>query len=197
MMKAVPEGVQARSGSLFEGFQVRVKISLYFAIFLSLPVILSQAYAFIRPALRIKEDNTFRMYLLGGFFLLAGSLAFTHFTMPHLINALQAFVPGTDSLQVEKEADILPYITTILTIYLGFSIVFQAPLVVFLTIVQDFVEPTIYTENRKWVIVILMILCAMFSPPDLMSMGLLFTPLYILFEVAIILGKFLAPKKSE
>jgi sec-independent protein translocase protein TatC len=196
MMKAIPEGVKAESGTLFEGFQVRVKISLYFAIFLSLPVIITQIYGFVRPALRLKEDNTFRIYIYGGFILLAGSLAFTHFTMPHLVGALQGFIPGTEDIKVETRADILPYITTMLTIYLGFSICFQAPLIVFLTIVQDFVEAKVYTENRKWVIVILMILCAMFSPPDLMSMGMLFAPLYILFELAIIFGRLLARKRA-
>lgn len=195
MMKAIPSDVTARSGTLFEGFQVRIKISLYFAIFLSLPIIITQLYGFVRPALRVKEDSTFRMYIFGGFLLLTISLTFTHFTMPHLITALQSFVPGTEDLKVEKEADILPYITTILTIYLGFAICFQAPLIVFLTIVQDFVEAKVYTENRKWVVVILMILCAMFSPPDLLSMVMLFTPLYLLFEIAIILGRFLTRKK--
>lgn len=195
LMSAVPDDVQARSGGPLNGFSVRVQISIYVGIFFSLPVIIHQIYGFVRPALRVKEDNTFRMYLFGGFFLLMGAISFTHYILPHLINALNSFVP--QERQVLIQADINEYIKTILTIYLGFSIVFQVPLVVFLTIVQDFVEAKVYTENRKWVVILLLILCAMFSPPDIQSQLMLFTPLYLLFEVAIILGRLLAPKKKE
>jgi len=194
IMSAVPDNVQARAGGVIDGFQVRVKLALYFGVFCGLPVIIHQSYGFVRPALRLKEDGAFRMYLIGGFILLAGALTFTHITLPHLIKAFNSFVP--QSRQVLIQADIKAYIDTILTIYLGFSIVFQVPLVVFLTIVQGFVEASVYTENRKWVVVVLLILCAMFSPPDIQSQFLLFVPLYTLFEVAILLGKLLGPKKQ-
>jgi sec-independent protein translocase protein TatC len=117
--------------------------------------------------------------------LLLIAFYFTYSFLPFLIENLQAFSPEG----VEVEADVMPYISTILTIYLGFSILFQIPLIIFLTIVQGIVELKTYTENRKWVVVILLILCAVFSPPDLASQIIIFIPLYTLFEISLLVSR--------
>ena len=186
-MSAVPHQIQARAGSLLDPFWMKMKIGVYVGAFFSLPFVCQQAYAFVRPALRKKEDQSVRLYLWGGFILLIGAIAFTHTILPHLINALHAFIPQTRDVLIQ--ADIADYIQHILTFYLGFSILFQVPLVVFLSIAQEFVEAKVYTENRKWVVVILLVLCAIFSPPDVQSMFVLFLPLYSLFEMSVLLGR--------
>jgi sec-independent protein translocase protein TatC len=193
LMTSVPQEIQARTDSLIGPFKMKVNIGLYFGAFLALPFMIFQGYAFVRPALRVKEDNTFKIFIGGGFFLLAGAIAFTHSILPYLIQALYTFVP--QSRDVLIEADINHYISLILTIYLGFSILFQVPLVVFLSIFQGFVESRVYRENRKWVVVILLILCAIFSPPNVESMVLLFLPLYSLFEISVLLGHFLHQRR--
>lgn len=190
VMSGVPDDVQSRSGNPLDGFQVKMTIGTYFGLFLSLPFIAYQIYAFIRPALKAKEDRTALLYLVGGFLLVLGAITFTHFSLPHLIGALLSFLPDIGVIQ----ADILDYVSTILTIYLGFAIVFQIPLLVFLSILQGFVSPEVYAKNRRWVIVILLILCAIFSPPDFQSQLLIFFPLYTLFEVALLLGRLMRKK---
>jgi sec-independent protein translocase protein TatC len=189
LMTAVPENVQARTDSLIDPFVMKISIASYVGAFLSLPFVLFQAYAFVRPALKPHEDNSIRMFLGGGFFLLLGAIAFTHSILPYLIKALYTFVP--QNLDVLIEADIKSYTSMILTVYLGFSILFQVPLVVFLSIAQDFVDSMVYRENRKWVVVILLVLCAVFSPPNVESMVLLFVPLYLLFEISVLLGRWI------
>lgn len=193
-MTAVPEQVQARSGTLFEPFLMKIEIGTKFGIFFSLPFIIYQAYAFARPALRPHEDSTIRMYIGGGFVLLMGAMAFTHTILPYLINALYSFVPQSRDILIQ--ADIKDYITKILTIYLGFSILFQIPLIVFLSVAQGFVESSVYREHRKWVVVILLVLCAVFSPPNVESMVLLFFPLYALFELSVLFGHFFNRRRS-
>jgi sec-independent protein translocase protein TatC len=189
-MSGVPEDIQRRSGNPLDGFKVSMTIATYFGLFLSLPFAAYQVYAFIRPALQSREDNTALLYLFGGFILILGAITFTHFSLPHLIGALLSFLPEIGVIQ----ADILDYVSTILTIYLGFAIVFQIPLLVFLSILQGFVAPEVYSQNRRWVVVILLILCAIFSPPDFQSQLLIFFPLYTLFELALLLGRLLRKK---
>lgn len=186
-MTAVPSDVQARTDSLIDPFMMKISIATYFGAFLSLPFILFQAYSFVRPALKTHEDSSIRIFLGGGFFLLIGAIAFTHSVLPFLIKALYAFVPQNRDVLIE--ADIKSYTSMILTVYLGFSILFQVPLVVFLSIAQGFVDSLVYRENRKWVVVILLVLCAVFSPPNVESMVLLFIPLYALFEISVLLGR--------
>ena len=188
-MTAVPADVQARTDSLVGPFFMKLSIGTYVGAFLALPFILYQAYAFVRPALKPHEDSSVRIFLGGGFFLLLGALAFTHSVLPFLVKALYTFVP--QSRDVLIEADIKDYISMILTVYLGFSILFQVPLVVFLSIAQGFVDSLVYRENRKWVVVILLVLCAVFSPPNVESMIMLFIPLYALFEISVLLGRWL------
>jgi sec-independent protein translocase protein TatC len=191
-MSAVPEDIDARAGSLLDPFWMKMRIGGYVGTFCSLPVLCHQAYAFIRPALKQKEDQSIRIYLFGGFFLLIGAIAFTHSILPYLVNALYGFIPQTREVLIQ--ADINDYIQHILTFYLGFSILFQVPLVVFLSIAQDFVDHTVYTENRKWVVVILLVLCAIFSPPNVESMFVLFIPLYTLFEASVLLGRLMGKR---
>jgi sec-independent protein translocase protein TatC len=189
-MSGVPDHIQRRSGNPLDGFRVSLTIGTYFGIFLSLPFIAYQIYSFIRPALKAKEDKTALLYLFGGFVLVIGAITFTHFSLPHLIGALLSFLPSIEVIH----ADILDYVSTILTIYLGFAIVFQVPLLVFLSILQGFVSPQVYANNRRWIIVILLILCAIFSPPDFQSQLLIFIPLYTLFELALLMGRLMKRK---
>jgi len=195
VLKPIPPEVQKRTGELLEGFQTRITVSIYFGVFFSLPFIAHQIYAFIRPALRIKEDRTVRLYLFLGYLLMTVAIVFVHLILAHIIDAFNSYVPLKS--QVNIQADIGNYTRGILTIYLGFAIVFQVPLIVFLSLMQDFVDIKVYTEHRKWVIVVLLILSAMFSPPDLQSMFLLFVPIYSLFELALILGRLFSPKKQD
>ncbi|MBF0198802.1 MAG: twin-arginine translocase subunit TatC [Planctomycetes bacterium] len=190
LMSSVPEYVIEKADGLFDGFMLKVKLALYFAVFCSLPVITYQGYKFIRPALKIKEDSTVKIYLALGFFLLCGALFFAHSVLPFMVEVLLSFQPE----DITTQADILSYSTTIMTIYLGFAIIFQVPLVVFLTIMQGFVEADFYRSHRKIVVVLLMVLCAIFSPPDLASLLILFCPLYALFEGAVLLGSIMKGK---
>jgi len=166
-------------------------IATYFGLFLSLPFIVHQIYAFVSPALKKHEDRTAKLYLFLGFFLILGAIAFTHLSLPHMIGALLSFLPEIGVVQ----ADILDYVSTILTIYLGFAIVFQVPLLVFISILQGFVDSKVYSRNRRWVIVILLTLAAIFSPPDLQSQLIIFFPLYTLFEVALLLGRIMRSRR--
>jgi len=192
IMSAVPEGIALNNFTMTGPFFMRIKLAFFTGLFFSLPVITWQAYAFIRPALKNEEDNTAKIFIFGGYILLVLALVFTYHALPFLIKSLLSWAPE----QVENEADILKYVSNLLTIYVGFSMLFQVPLIILLTIVKGFVDVSFYTSNRKWVIVILLTLCAIFTPPDVFSQLLVFFPLYALFELALLLGRMLSGRKS-
>lgn len=190
-MSGVPEDVQTRSGDLVDGFKISISLATHFGIFFTLPVFTYQVYAFVRPALRSKEDRAMKVFLGGAFALVFFAVAFTHQVLPHLVLALLEFLPEG----VLVQADILSYLSVILTLYLGFAIVFQFPLVVFVSIVMEMVDAKVYRENRRWVVVVMLVLCAIFSPPDIQSQLLIFTPLYLLFEFALLAGALLRKRR--
>lgn len=193
IMSAVPEGLKTYTLDPFDGFILRMKIAFYFSVYIALPVLAFQVYGFIRPALRNKEDKTARIFIFGAFVLLSTALGFTHLVMPYLMESLLSFSPPNS----QALPDAAKWVSRLLTIYLGFSILFQVPLVILLSIAMDFVEASFYKLHRKWVIVILLILCAIFSPPDLGSQILIFIPLYVLFELAILVGSFWRKKRCS
>lgn len=186
LMHAIPEGMNHRIGNLTDPFLLKLKLSFYVAIFFSLPIGTYQTYCFVRPALEEKENRFAKRFIGFGFVLLIFALLFTYYFLPFFIKNLLSFAPEG----IEKEADVMPYISTILSIYLGFAILFQLPLMIYLSIIQGFVKISTYRENRKWVIVILLTLCAIFSPPDVLSQLLIFIPLYLMFELTLLAGRF-------
>lgn len=185
LISAIPDSVNQRIGTLTDPFFLKIKLSIYAAVFFSLPVMTWQAYGFIRPALKTRSDKVARAFIGASFILLLFAFSFTYKFLPILVENLLAFSPEG----VETEADVMPYVSTILTVYLGFAILFQLPLIIFLTIIQDVVSRQTYEQNRKWVVVILLILCAIFSPPDLASQVIIFIPLYALFEITLLISR--------
>lgn len=184
IMSALPEGVAQKNFTLFGPFLMRMKLALYFGLFMSLPFLSYQAYAFVKPALRVKE-NRFAVFFLGGaWVLLVIAFAFTYTALGFFVDSLLSWTPEG----VVNEADVNTFISDFLAIYIGFALLFQIPLVIFLTVAQGFVEASFYRENRRWVIVILLTLCAIFTPPDVTSQIVVFIPIYALFELATWLG---------
>lgn len=187
ILMSVPDEITRKCFDLPGHFILMVKLSVYFGIFFSLPVMTWQAYGFVQPALRSAENNFVKTVIFLGWLLLLTGLAFTHFALPLMIETLL----GTWSFEgVVNEADILKYTSFILTIYLGFSILFQLPLLIFLSIITGLVDANFYSENRKIGIIALMLLCAIFTPPDVFSLFLVFFPVYLLFESSIFCGRF-------
>lgn len=185
LMRTIPAGVIQYNESLFGPFVLRTKIAVYFGIFFSLPVYTQQAYLFIRPALKRPEDSFARALIFLAWALLLMSLAFTSLLLPYFITALLSWTPEG----VRNFANVNIYIDTFLAIYLGFSILFQVPLVIYLTIRNGFVSAEYYASHRKWVIVITLALAAIFTPPDVLSQIIVSIPIYALFEAALLLGR--------
>ena len=184
LMNALPEGVAQKNFSLFGPFMMRLKLSFYFGLFFSLPILAYQGYAFVKPALKLKENKFAMMFLFGGWLLLLTAITFTYQALSFFVESLLSWSPEG----VVNEAEITHFISDFLTIYLGFAILFQIPLVIFLLIGQGLISAKTFKENRRWVVVILLILCALFTPPDPISQIAVFIPIYALFELAIFLG---------
>ena len=85
VMHAIPHGIKKMITNPIAGFYLQMQISIYFAVYCSLPVITHQVYGFIRPALRPREDRTVRIFLGISFFLLTLALIFSHEVLPFLI----------------------------------------------------------------------------------------------------------------
>lgn len=166
-----------------EAFTVKIKVALFFGLFAASPVVLYQVWKFVAPGLTARE---LRWVLpitaaLTGFFIMGAAFCF-FLVVPIAVQFLMAF--GTDSLV--PLISVSRYISFVGWMTLGFGVVFEFPVVVFLLGRMGVVSAAGLRARRKIIIVVILIVSAIITPsPDVFSQLLLAGPLYVLFELSV------------
>lgn len=171
-----------------EGFTTYMRVSLFTGIALAMPVILYEVYAYVDPALRPKERRF--LLTLGPFVLLlfVGGMAFCYFLLlPNAINFLFTF--GSDVFEAAPRAS--EYISFVTTFILGVGLVFEMPVIIFAVTRVGLVKRSWLAKQRRYVFLMVFILGAIITPtPDPFNQSLVAIPMYLLFEVGMLLSRF-------
>ncbi len=175
-------GLELKFISVSEGFMAHIKIALLGGLIIASPVICWQLMSFILPALYKHERKVFYMLLFFSVVLFVVGIAFAYFGVLRLaLNALLFTFSG--ELVPEITADY--YISFVLKFLLPFGIVFEIPLFVYFLTKVGIIKPEHLRKNRKYVILVILILAAMLTPPDIISQLMLAAPMYLLYEISI------------
>lgn len=175
-------GLELKFISVSEGFMAHIKIALLGGLIIASPVICWQLMSFILPALYKHERKVFYMLLFFSVVLFVAGIAFAYFGVLRLaLNALLFTFSG--ELVPEITADY--YISFVLKFLLPFGIVFEIPLFVYFLTKVGIIKPEHLRKNRKYVILVILILAAMLTPPDIISQLMLAAPMYLLYEISI------------
>lgn len=178
--------------SLPEAFLTYVKVSLFSGAFITFPFLAVQVWKFIAPGLYKNEQNTFIKFLIATPFLfLLGAVFAYYFIIPNAWNFfLQFETPASaTALPIQLEARISEYLSMTLQLLFAFGICFQLPLVLVLLAQIGIVSADLLSKSRRYAILIILIVSAILTPPDVLSMIGLAVPLCILYELAIYLVK--------
>jgi sec-independent protein translocase protein TatC len=171
-----------------EGFTTYMRVSLFTGIALAMPVILYEIYAYVDPALRPKERRF--LLTLGPFVLLlfVGGMAFCYFLLlPNAINFLFTF--GSDVFEAAPRAS--EYISFVTTFILGVGLVFEMPVIIFAVTRIGLVKRSWLAKQRRYVFLMVFVLGAIITPtPDPFNQSLVAIPMYLLFEVGMLLSRF-------
>ena len=171
-----------------EGFTTYMRVSLFTGIAMSMPIILYEIYAYIDPALR-KNERRF-LLTLGPFVLLlfVGGMAFCYFLLlPNAINFLFTF--GSEVFEASPRAS--EYISFVTTFILGVGLVFEMPVIIFAITSIGLVKREWLTKRRRYVVLIVFVAAAVITPtPDPFNQTLVAIPMYLLFEVGLLLSRF-------
>ena len=171
-----------------EGFTTYMRVSLFTGIALSMPIILYEIYAYIDPALRPKERRF--LLTLGPFALLlfVGGMAFCYFLLlPNAINFLFTF--GSEVFEASPRAS--EYISVVTTFILGSGLVFEMPVIIYAITAIGLVQRSWLAKQRRYVVLIVFIVAAVITPtPDPFNQTLVAIPMYLLFEVGLLLSRF-------
>jgi sec-independent protein translocase protein TatC len=178
-----------------EGFTTYMRVSLFTGIALAMPVILYEIYAYIDPALRPKERRF--LLTLGPFVLLlfVGGMAFCYFLLlPNAINFLFTF--GSEVFEASPRAS--EYIAFVTTFILGVGLVFEMPVIIFAVTRVGLVQRSWLAKRRPYVVLICFVLGAVITPtPDPFNQTLVAVPMYLLFELGLLLSRIGAPRPTK
>jgi sec-independent protein translocase protein TatC len=190
MIAALPQGGQMIATDVVGVFLVPVKVTLMLAFLVALPVVLWQAWAFIAPGLYQHERSLAVPLMLASLGLFAAGMAFAYFVVfPSVFGFMVAVAPEG----VAWMTDIDKYLSFVLTTFLAFGFTFEVPVVVIVLVRMGVVSLEKLRAWRPYVIVGAFIIGAIFTPPDIMSQVLLAVPLWLLYELGILLAQFVKP----
>ncbi|MDO4230848.1 MAG: twin-arginine translocase subunit TatC [Lautropia sp.] len=190
LQEALPPGSNAVFIAGEGAFFTLTKMALLTAVLLSLPWVLYQAWAFVSPGLYAHEKRfAGPLIVLSVIFLVLG-IAFAYFFV--LPVAYKFFFSFAEKTGADVMQDLQRYWDFTLSIFFGFGLAFEVPVVVMLMIKLGIVSVEGLREARRYVIVGAFVVAAVLTPPDVLSQFMLAVPLMLLYELGIFLGGFLA-----
>ncbi len=170
------------------------KLTFFVALFIAMPIVLHQVWAFVAPGL-YKKEKRFAFPLLGSSILLFyAGVAFAYFVVfPLIFTFMTAVAPDG----VEVMTDISSYLSFITMIVLAFGLAFEVPIATVLMVWTGLTTPKKLAKARPYVFLGAFIVGMFLTPPDVISQTLLAVPVYLLFELGILMSRIFAPRREK
>jgi sec-independent protein translocase protein TatC len=194
LLKHMPAGSQMVAIDVASPFLTPFKLTLMVCVFLSIPFILYQAWAFIAPGLYRHERRMVLPLLVASTLLFYGGVAFAYYVVFPL---MFGFLTATAPAGVAVMTDIAKYLDFVLTLFLAFGIAFEVPIATILLVWSGIVSRETIGNNRPYVIVGAFVVGAVLTPPDVVSQTLLSVPIWLLFEVGFFFSRFFEAKPES
>ena len=176
----------------YEAFLTRIKVAALSGLVLAIPVFFSQMWLFVSPGLYAQEKKiAFPLILVSAILFFTGAFFAYRIVVPLSLNFLLSF--QTDTLK--PLLGVSPYFSFLLGMVLAFGLVFDFPVILLGLIRLGTVNTQMLKKARKLVIILIFITAAILTPPDPVSQALLALPLILLFEISIVVGRWVEKKQ--
>ena len=194
LMDKLPEGATMIATQVASPFLTPFKTSLFVALFLAMPVVLTQAWHFVAPGLYLKEKRFAVPLLLSSIVLFYTGMAFAYFVVfPLMFGFFAAVAPEG----VTMMTDINAYLDFILTLFFAFGIAFEVPIATVMLVWSGLVSLKTLTRARGYVFLGAFVAGMFLTPPDAISQTLLAIPVYLLYEVGLLMARLFGPSASD
>ncbi len=183
-----------------EAFITYLKLSFSSALFFSFPIFAAEIYLFLAPALYKNEKKNVLISFFSTYFLfLIGAIFAYIFVLPSALEFFSSFeqqgLAASSSLPINLEIRISEYLQFVTSLTFAFGIAFELPILLLFLIRVGFLSINDLRRKRRYWIVIIFLVAAVLTPPDILSQISLAIPMIILFEIAILVGKNFNNKK--
>jgi sec-independent protein translocase protein TatC len=194
LMARLPEGTSMIATQVASPFITPFKLALAVAVFLAMPFLLYQAWAFVAPGLYKHERRLVVPLMASSIVLFYGGVAFAYYVVFPLMFGFFTAVAPTG---VTVMTDIAAYLDFVLALFFAFGLAFEVPVATVLAVWAGFTTPAKLAKKRPYVLLGAFVLGMVLTPPDVISQTLLAVPVYILFEGGIIMARVMVPGHKE
>ena len=191
----LPESAQQiTTFSPAEPFMVSLKVWLVGGLILAAPIIIYELWAFLAPAFTAGEKKYFYPVVFSTTLLFFVGVLLAYFlVLPRGLNFLLNFSAGYFNVQLRAS----DYFTFMALFVLAFGVVFELPVVLVLLAKVGVIDDKFLRKNRRWAVLVMAFAAAVITPSqDAFSMLAMFVPLYILYEISIVIARFVQPKRE-
>jgi sec-independent protein translocase protein TatC len=194
MLKALPRGSTMIATDVTGTFLVPLKVTLMAAFLIALPYVLYQMWAFVAPGLYQHEKRLALPVIVSSVVFFAFGMAFAYFAVfPIAFGFFAGYAPAG----VQMMTDIDKYLSFVLTMFIAFGITFETPVVVIVLVRFGVVSLEKLRSIRGYVIVGAFVVGAIFTPPDILSQVMLAVPLWLLFELGLLVARFISVPERD
>ena len=194
LLATLPKGGQMIATDVVGVFMVPMKVALMVAFLVVLPYILYQVWAFVAPGLYVHEKQLALPLVLASVVLFFVGMAFAYFIV---FPAIFGFMAKMAPEGVAWMTDIEKYLSFVMGTFIAFGVTFEVPVVVIVLVRMRIVELATLVSWRPYVIVGAFVIGAIFTPPDVVSQLMLAIPLCLLYELGMLLARFVSKPEPE
>ena len=194
LLALMPEGTSMIATGVTSPFLVPFKLVLLLSVLLTIPYLLHQIWSFIAPGLYRHEKRMAGPLLVSSVVLFYCGIAFAYFI---IFPILFGFFIGIAPEGVAVMTDIGQYLDFIIAIFLAFGIAFEVPVATFLLIAAGITTPDKLADKRPYIIIGAFVVGMLLTPPDVISQSLLAVPIWLLFELGLIMSRIFLKDKPE
>jgi sec-independent protein translocase protein TatC len=192
LISKLPAGASLIATGVVAPFSVPFKMALLLAIGAAIPIILYQAWAFVAPGLYKHEKKLAVPLLISSIILFYLGAAFAYYAV---LPAMLSFLVSVTPHGVQMMTDMSAYLDFVMVLLLAFGLAFEVPVATVLLVWTGFVKIKTLKKNRGFVLLGIFIFAAFVTPPDAVSQSALAIPMYLLYEIGIIMAGILLKEK--
>jgi len=191
LLSKLPAGGQMIATAVTTPFFVPMKVAMMAAFIVSLPHTMYQVWAFVAPGLYAHEKKFMIPMIVASCLLFLIGMAFAYFLV---FPVVFGFIVGVAPVGVAVMTDIGNYLDFVMTLFFAFGLAFQVPIAVVMMVRFGWMTIVQLKDARGYVIVGAFVIGAIFTPPDIISQFMLAVPMWLLYELGIVIATF--TKKS-